>query len=184
MHCDYGLVGIGQAAAHYGVSVVTMRRWEREKRLFPTYRTLGGHRRYRLDGENDRLSVGYARVSGSDQKADLARQKDFLSPHCDDVIGDVGSGLNCNKPGLKKLLNLILNRKIKALHLAYKDRLLRFGQSLIFQCCKWAGVDVIVHKNDEETTFEQTLCHDVMTLMAVFSAKLYGRRSHQKRCGV
>ncbi len=50
MHCDYGLVGIGQAAAHYGVSVVTMRRWEREKRLFPTSRTLGGHRRYRLDG--------------------------------------------------------------------------------------------------------------------------------------
>jgi len=32
MRCDYGLVGIGQAAAHYGVSVVTMRRWEREKR--------------------------------------------------------------------------------------------------------------------------------------------------------
>lgn len=79
MRCDYGFVGIGQAAAHYGVSVVTMRRWEREKRLFPTYRTLGGHRRYRLDGENDRLSVGYARVSGSDQKADLARQK--ISSH-------------------------------------------------------------------------------------------------------
>ena len=51
MRCDYGFVGIGQAAAHYGVSVVTMRRWEREKRLFPTYRTLGGHRRYRLDAK-------------------------------------------------------------------------------------------------------------------------------------
>jgi len=150
MRCDYGLVGIGQAAAHYGVSVVTMLRWEREKRLLPTSRTLGGHRRYRLDGYDERFSVGYARVSGSDQKADLSRQKDFLSPHCDNVIGDVGSGLNCNKPGLKKLLHLILNRKIKVLHLAYKDRLLRFGQPLIFQCCKWAGVDVIVHNVGEE----------------------------------
>ena len=93
MRCDYGLVGIGQAAAHYGVSVVTMRRWEREKRLSPTSRTLGGHRRYRLDGDEDRFSVGYARVSGSDQKADLIRQKDFLSPHCDDVIGDVGDAV-------------------------------------------------------------------------------------------
>ena len=53
MRCDYGLVGIGQAAAHYGVSVVTMRRWEREKRLTPTSRTLGGHRRYRLDGDDE-----------------------------------------------------------------------------------------------------------------------------------
>jgi len=60
MRCDYGLVGIGHAAAHYGVSVVTMRRWERENRLFPDSRTLGGHRRYRLDGDEDRLSVGYA----------------------------------------------------------------------------------------------------------------------------
>ena len=94
MRCDYGLVGIGRAAAHYGVSVVTMRRWEREKRLSPTSRTIGGHRRYRLDGEDDRFSVGYARVSGSDQKSDLARQKAFLSTHCDEVIGDVGSGLN------------------------------------------------------------------------------------------
>jgi len=85
----------------------------------------------------------------------LARQKDFLSPHCDEVIGDVSSGLNCNKPGLKKLQNLILNRKVKALHLVYKDRLLRFGQPLIFQCCKWAGVDVVVHKNDEETTLSR-----------------------------
>ena len=59
MRCDYGLV-IGHAAAHYGVSVVTMRRWEREKRLLPTSRTLGGHRRYRLDGDDDRFSVGYA----------------------------------------------------------------------------------------------------------------------------
>ena len=94
MRCNYGLVGIGHAAAHYGVSVVTMRRWEREKRLAPDSRTLGGHRRYCLDGDDDRLSVGYARVSGSDQKADLARQKAFLSTHCDEVIGDVGSGLN------------------------------------------------------------------------------------------
>lgn len=78
MRCDYGLVGIGQAAAHYGVSVVTMRRWEREKRLLPTSRTLGGHRRYRLDGGDDRFSVGYARVSGSDQKADLADKKIFF----------------------------------------------------------------------------------------------------------
>ena len=57
MRCDYGLVGIGQAAAHYGVSVVTMRRWEREKRLLPTSRALGGHRRYRLDGYDERFPL-------------------------------------------------------------------------------------------------------------------------------
>ena len=73
MRYDYGLLGIGQAAAHYGVSLVTMRRWEREKRLYPASRTLGGNRRYRLDGEDCRFVVGYARGSGCDQKADLVR---------------------------------------------------------------------------------------------------------------
>jgi predicted site-specific integrase-resolvase len=40
---------------------------------------------------------------------------------------------------------------------------------------------VVIHKEEEVVTFEQELCKDVITLMTVFSARLYGRRSHQNR---
>ena len=32
-----------------------------------------------------------------------------------------------------------------------------------------------------EHPFEQALCQDVLTLMTVFSARLYGKRSHQNK---
>jgi excisionase family DNA binding protein len=41
------LVGIGEAAKAFGVSIATLRRWEREGRITPQ-RTLGGQRRYDL----------------------------------------------------------------------------------------------------------------------------------------
>ena len=76
---------------------------------------------------------------------------------------------------------MLLNKEVSELHLSHKDRLLRFGHELVFQLCKWSGANVIIHKEEEEVTFEQALCKDVLTLMTVFSARLYGRRSHQNR---
>ena len=42
-------LSIGQAATLLGVSISTLRRWEREGFLLPAFRTFGGHRRFSLD---------------------------------------------------------------------------------------------------------------------------------------
>ena len=117
-------------------------------------------------------------MSSHDQKKDLTTQAKYLSQFCDVVLEDLGSGLNCKKPRLKKLILMLLNKEVSELHLSHKDRLLRFGHELVFQLCKWSGANVIIHK-EEEVVIE--LCKDVITLMTVFSARLYGRRSHQNR---
>ena len=176
----FELVSIGDAASHYGVSVTTMRRWDRQGKHKSYSRTLGNHRRYKLI-EDERVKVGYARVSSHDQKKDLAAQAKYLSQFCDLVLEDLGSGLNCKKPRLRKLISMLLNKEISELHLSHLDRLLRFGHELIFQLCKWSGANVIIHKELAVVTFEQELCKDVVTLMTVFSARLYGKRSHQNR---
>jgi len=141
---------------------------------------LGNHRRYKLNEEH-RVKVGYARVSSHDQKNDLATQAAYLSQFCDVVLEDLGSGLNCKKPRLRKLILMLLNKEVSELHLSHKDRLLRFGHELVFQLCKWSGASVVIHKEPETMTFEQELCKDVITLMTVFSARLYGKRSHQNK---
>ena len=178
LHFD--LITIGEAAKCYGVSVATMRRWDRSGKLTSHCRTLGNHRRYKIN-ETERIKVGYARVSSHDQKKDLVTQSRYLKPFCDVVLEDLGSGLNCNKPRLRKLISMLLNKTVCELHLSHKDRLLRFGHELIFQLCKWSGASVVIHKEEEVVTFEQELCKDVITLMTVFLARLYGRRSHQNR---
>ncbi len=58
---NFRLASIGEAASFYGVSVPTMRRWDKSGKLKSTLRTLGNHRRYQLNNEN-KLKVGYARV--------------------------------------------------------------------------------------------------------------------------
>uniref|UniRef100_UPI0018E9219B recombinase family protein n=1 Tax=Halovibrio salipaludis TaxID=2032626 RepID=UPI0018E9219B len=108
-------------------------------------------------------------------------QASRLAGVCDGVIEDLGSGLNCKKPGLRRLLTAILNHEVSTLYLTHKDRLVRFGHELIFQICRWAGTDVVILDDDQNVSFEQELTQDVLTLMTVFSARLYGKRSHNNR---
>ena len=49
-----------------------------------------------------------------------------------EIIQDLGSGMNYRKKGLRKLLDMIIHEKIGRLVLTNKDRLLRFGAELIF----------------------------------------------------
>jgi putative resolvase len=75
------LIGVGDKARRLGVTVCTLRRWEKSGRLRPTARTLGGHRRYEIDPEEPatgNLTICYARVSSADQRDDLIRRIGWL----------------------------------------------------------------------------------------------------------
>ncbi len=142
-----------------GVSITTLRRWEREGKLVPAH-TSGGHRRYdlaklcperfRAAADVTRKTVAYARVSSHDQKDDLERQKQVLELYCArqgwtfEVIADLGSGMNDHKTGLKRLLNDILAGQVGRLVMTHKDRLLRFGAELVFAMCEAKQDEVVI----------------------------------------
>ena len=92
-------------------------------------------------------------------------------------------GMNCKKRGLIKLLGLIVTQQICKLVITHHDRLLRFGHvhELVFTLCQWFSVDVEIIYAKEDEPFEVELTKDVITLMTVFSARLYGKRSHKNR---
>lgn len=85
--------------------------------------------------------------------------------------------MNYKKKGLHELLNLILQRKIKRLVLTHKDRLLRFGAELIFSLCEIHNVEIILMNQGADLSFEEELAQDVLEIITVFSARLYGARS-------
>lgn len=186
------LVRIGEAAAMLGVSIGTLRKWESTGELIPARKTKGGTRYYCAAelsgiGDSDSPTIGYARVSSHDQKSDLDRQHDMLESYCaakgwrSEIIKDLGSGMNYRKPGLNKLLVMILQKKMKRLVITHKDRLLRFGSELVFALCEHQQIEiVIIHKGDQPT-FEQELAKDVLEIITVFSARLYGSRSHKNK---
>ena len=184
-------LSISEAAKLKGVSTSTLRRWETEGILIPE-RTANGHRRYDLNqllGIKKELSftIGYARVSSHDQKEDLARQVQVLELFSAqngwqiEIISDLGSGLNYSKKGLKRLISLITNNQVERLILTHKDRLLRFGSELIFSLCEIFGTEVVIINRTEDARFEEDLANDVLEIITVFSARLYGSRSHKNR---
>jgi len=187
------LIKIGEAAKLLGVSVQTLRKWERTGELSPDRKSQGGTRYYDMDRllgqrkiETD-LTIAYARVSSHDQKDDLKRQAQRLESYCTakgwsfEVIQDLGSGMNYRKRGLKRLLDLILDRRISRLVLTHKDRLLRFGAELVFTLCEARQVEVVIINQGEDVSFEEELAQDVLEIITVFSARLYGSRSHKNR---
>ena len=113
------------------------------------------------------------------------RQKERLEAHLDGepralIITDLGSGLNFKKRGLSRLISLILSGRVERPVVTHKDRLLRFGFELIEQLVVDNGgrIEILEDvRGNEEVEFAK----DVLTIITVFSAKLYGRRAHQKR---
>jgi len=191
-------VSISKAAKILGVSEITLRRWDSEGKL-PSIKTQGGHRRYDISKlkpelvhkytllNDNRKTIAYARVSSHDQRADLERQKQVLELFCSqngwtfELISDLGSGMNDHKKGLTKLLNAILAGNVGRLVLTHKDRLLRFGAELVFSICEAKSVEVVIINKGGEATFEEELAADVLEILTVFSARLYGARSKKNK---
>lgn len=136
-------LSIGQAAKYLGVSIVTLRRWNKASKI-SSFRTFGNHRRFLINDlakiiypDLKKLHVGYARVSTHGQKEDLQKQIKILEQSIRNdhaiVISDLGSGLNYKKKGLNKLFDLIMHNQVDTLYLTHKDRLLRFGSEIFLR---------------------------------------------------
>ena len=194
---------IGEASKLLSVSDETLRIWERDGKITPIY-TEGGHRRYnKIDIEKlagtyiepiipettNKVAI-YARVSSSDQKTkgDLERQIGRLTTEALKrnlnivaVLDEVGSGMNDKRKKLKQLFELVQTKKINVVLIEHKDRLSRFCYNYLVEF--FNSYDVKIEYTDEVLgkSYEQELVEDILSLMASFSAKIYGRRSSQNR---
>lgn len=185
------IVSIKEASKTLGITPKTLRKWELDGKV-TSIRTEGNHRRYDLSKllnikSGASLTIAYARVSTSGQKDDLVRQANVLESYCAkngwqfEVIQDLGSGMNYKKRGLVRLIKLICTNQVERLVLSHKDRLLRFGSDLIFMLCENFGTEVVIINRSEDSSFEEDLTADVLEIITVFSARLYGSRSHKNK---
>ena len=111
-----------------GVAAQTLRNWDKEGKLKPSYAKSNGYRYYseedvlsytkERDRKKERKLVGYVRVSSKKQEDDLIRQKENLGKYLIntmqeyEIISDIGSGINYNKPGLRKLIEKINKKEV------------------------------------------------------------------------
>ena len=187
------MLSIGKFAKSLGVSIQTLRNWDKEGKLKPTYVTENGYRYYSEDLLNKfrniknvnkikKKNILYARVSTKNQKDELNRQIDNLKQYAYskgysfEIITDIGSGTNYKKEGLLKMINLVECGEVDRIIVLYKDRLIRFGYDLIEYICKLNDTKIEIVDNSTISK-EQELTEDLIQIITVFSNKLYGARS-------
>lgn len=187
------MLSIGKFAKSLGVSIQTLRNWDKEGKLKPTYVTENGYRYYSEDLLNKfknvknvnkikKKNILYARVSTKSQKDDLDRQVDNLKQYAYskgysfEIITDIGSGINYKKEGLLKMINLVECGEVDRIIVLYKDRLIRFGYDLIEYICKLNDTKIEIVDNSTISK-EQELTEDLIQIITVFSNRLYGARS-------
>lgn len=195
------MLTIGQAAELLNVTVKTLRQWDKEGKI-KAYRTPNNHRRFR---ESDVLSlIGkelitqsknlptcvYSRVSSHEQKqkGDLERQEARLLKYCVDkkynvgyVFSEVGSGMSDTRPKLHRIFKLAINKEISRLIVEHRDRLTRFNFEFVKLFFASHGVEVEYIQETLPKTYEAELVEDMLSLMSSFSARIYGKRSAERR---
>ena len=189
------LLRIGAAAHELGLHPITVRRWIKSGRIQAVQ--MGREVRVpraeieRMVGSKftGRLVVLYGRVSGHGQKADLDTQLERLQTWAATerrgqetlVLSDIGSGLKAGRRHLQRLLKLICEDKVAEVAITYEDRLTRFGQEYLETLFACFDVTLTVLEPGEEKTPEQELTADLLALIASFSGRLYGMRSHKQQ---
>ena len=195
------LYSISKTAKILDVTPKTLRTWDKENKLKPVL-TSGGHRRYKESDINKILGIEetqekkkevcviYARVSSQKQKVsgDLDRQSQRLSEYCakhnlyvEHIIKDCGSGLNDKRSGFVQLTDLVIKGKVNKVIVEHKDRLTRFQYNFIEKIYKVFGCKIITVNDKEDVSDSEELTRDLMSLLASFSGKYYGRRSLERR---
>jgi putative resolvase len=188
------LFRVGAAAHELGLHPMTVRRWIKAGRIQVVQ--VGREMRIprseieRVVGTIDgRLLVLYGRVSGRGQIDDLSTQLERLQAWAKAertgqkilVLSDIGSGLKAGRKQLSRLLKLVCEDKVAEIAITSEDRLTRFGQEFLETLFSCFGVTLTVLDPGEEQTPEQELTADLLALIASFSGRLYGMRSHKQK---
>ena len=179
------------------VTVWTLQDWDRKGKL-KAFRNPQTNRRYYTDEQIDEFlgkkkqvknakTAIYCRVSNKGQKDDLANQIEFLKTFCnakaeivDEVLTDIGSGLNYNRKNFNQILDMATQGKIKRLYISHKDRFVRFGYDWFEMFLKRNACEIIV-VNNESMSPQEEMIQDLISIIHVFSCRIYGLRKYKNK---
>lgn len=182
-------------AVLFGVSVKTLQRWDNDGKLVahrnPKNRRYYTHDQYEkakgIHNQKERRNVIYARVSNIGQKGDLKNQVEFLRIFAnakgvivDEVIEDVGSGLNYKRKKWNELLDEVMREEIGTIFITNEDRFIRFGFDWFESFVKKFGADIIV-VNHQDLSPQEEMVQDLISIIHVFSCRIYGLRKYKNK---
>ncbi len=134
------------------------------------------------------MSYAYARVSTNKQKPDLENQIHLLKQWCfsngiqiNGLFSDVASGISFEKrKKFFKMLEDILQNRVKQVIITYKDRLSRVGFELFSYLFKQLVTEIVVISDIGNIKLDsKEVMEDIISLMHCFAMKMYSKRKRK-----
>lgn len=190
------MINISQVSKLTGVTVKTLKIWDNEGKLKCAFKTVGGHRRYRLEDierfigynfdveeKSENNVFIYCRVSTKKQmeNGNLERQKGRLINYCNEkgykiinIFEETASGLNDSRRELIKMFKRI--EEVDAIIIEYPDRLARFGYNYLKVFANSSKVNIESIQDNKKLESNEEMVQDLISIVTCFSTKLYGAR--------
>lgn len=175
---------ISQYAKKYNVTYRTVWNWIKQNKL--QIQRTDTNRIIIVEDEDKNINENvaiYARVSSTENKNNLSKQRERLENYCAakgykiiKSVEEIGSGLNDNR---KKLESLLLDESIKKIVVEHSDRFSRFGMNYITLLLKMQGreIEIINTQNNDR----DDLMQDFVSIITSFCTRLYGQRRTKRK---
>jgi len=182
-----------QVEKQYGISCKTLLQWELQE-LLPVYRTPRGRKRYRQE-DIERLLIQiqkrpspeftrppvvaiYARIAKKRHLNYLEKQVECLRKHCEKKgykvileVKEIASGVNENRKGLQRLINMAKRGEIDKVVIENKERLARFGMTYLTHFFESYGVEIETIGGKSSDLIEE-LTEDLVAIVTAFTRKI------------
>jgi len=145
---------------------------------------------FKLVKKDPRVNVIYYRVSTNKQKTDLDNQINKIQTYCNNnnisinkIYSDINSGLVLDRNSFNKLIDDVVNLKIKNVYITHKDRLTRLSFNTIKQLFNKFGTNIVeITKNlqPSNTSNDNEIFEELISLMHIFSTTMYSNRRKNK----
>ena len=98
----------------------------------------------------------------------------------DEVVTDIGSGLNYKLPKWNELLDEVMNGQIETIYITYKDRFVRLDYDWFETLCRKHNTEIVV-LNNVETSPDQEMVDDIVSIVNIFSCRLHVLRKYKSK---
>lgn len=185
---------LSQYAKKMGVTYQTAHKWFKEGKIDGAYQLSTGTIVVPEENEKSKRTktIIYARVSSNEQRQTnlvtqaerLVTQAERLVNFCmangwivDDVVKEVGSGLDDNR---KQLVKLLKDPTIKRIVIEHRDRLTRFGFHYLEILAEVEGFEIVI-VNKTLDSDKNDLMSDFTAIITSFCARLYSKQRQKRK---
>lgn len=81
---------------------------------------------------------------------------------------------------MESIIRDVMSNNVNTIFITYKDRFVRFGYDWFERLCKMHDTKIVV-LNNVETSPEKEMIDDIISIIHVFSCRLYGLRKYKSK---